>query len=61
VSEYVRFESCHGGVRVTVEFQPDAPVTEYVEKFEAFLLATGFHPLTVASALGDERGEAREL
>jgi hypothetical protein len=61
MTEYVRFESLHGGVRVTVEFQPDAPLTEYVEKFQAFLLATGFHPLTVADALGDEREEAREL
>jgi hypothetical protein len=60
MTEYVRFESYHNGVRVTVEFQPDAPLTTYVEKFHGFLLATGFDALTVASALGDERGEARE-
>ena len=60
MTDYVRFESAHGGVRVTVEFQPDAPLTTYVEQFEAFLLATGFHPLTVADVLGHEPVEARE-
>lgn len=42
--------------RITVKFQSGS-ITETVDEFYHFLLATGFHPASVASAFADKAEE----
>jgi len=52
MSKYT-FISEQNGLKVTVELE-DEQLSEIVESFKGFLLATGFHPKTVKDVLVPE-------
>lgn len=45
-----------GGPTVTMSFPDDTSIDGYVEYFQQFLLAVGFHADTVAGCFGDQIG-----